>query len=103
MQPVAVHQRAKALAAQTKPARAGVRCGASAELQLTANAGRCECYSWARMRTAGNALASVDAAMLCKWSPQGGVQRFHAELNAAAFDCRLAASRTTGSECGLLP
>lgn len=30
-------------AAQTKPARAGVRCKASAELQLTANAGRCDC------------------------------------------------------------
>jgi len=29
-------------AAQTKPARAGVRCRASAELQLTANAGRSE-------------------------------------------------------------
>ena len=43
MQPVAVHQRAKALAAQTKPARAGVRCRASAELHLTANAGRCDC------------------------------------------------------------
>jgi len=43
MQPVAVHQRAKAHAAQMKPARAGVRCRASAELHLTANAGRCDC------------------------------------------------------------
>jgi len=29
-----------------------VRCRASAELQLTANAGRCEWYSRERMRTA---------------------------------------------------
>ena len=43
MQPVAVYQRAKALAAQTKPARAGVRCKASAEPHLTANAGHCDC------------------------------------------------------------
>ena len=57
MQPVAVPERAKALAAQTKPARAGVRCKASAEPHLTANAGRCEWYSRARMRTAANALA----------------------------------------------
>jgi len=57
MQHVAVPERAKALAAQTKPARAGVRCRASAEPHLTANAGRCELNSWARMRTAACALA----------------------------------------------
>ena len=44
-------------AAQTKPARAGVRCRVSAEPHLTANAGRCEWLSWARMRTAWSALA----------------------------------------------
>jgi len=49
-------------AAQTKPARAGVRCRASAEPHLTANAGRCECYSRARMRTAGSALAVAGAS-----------------------------------------
>ena len=50
-------------AVQTKPARAGGRCRASAELHLTANAGRCECYSRARMRTAGSALAAGVQAM----------------------------------------
>ena len=48
-------------AAQTKPARAGVRCRASAEPHLTANAGRCECYSRARMRNAGSVLAADGA------------------------------------------
>ena len=71
MQPVAVHQRAKALAAQTKPARAGVRCRASAELHLTANAGRCELNSWARMRTAACALASGDAECCANEALQG--------------------------------
>ena len=72
MQPVALHQRAKALLHKMKPARAGVRCRASAEPHLTANAGRCECYSRARMRTAGSTLATggaSDSAMLRKWSP----------------------------------
>ena len=70
MQPVALHQRAKAHAAQTKPARAGVRCRASAELHLTANAGRCELNSWARMRTAGSALAVKSGKCSCSLSAQ---------------------------------
>ena len=45
-------QAGESTAAQTKPFRAGVRCKASAEPHLTANAGRCEWLSWARMRTA---------------------------------------------------
>ena len=67
MQPVAVHQRAKALAAQTKPFRAGVRHRASAELQLTANAGRCEWLSWARIR----AVALLSESMAAQMEPAG--------------------------------
>ena len=59
---LAVALLSESIAAQMEPARAGVRCRASAELQLTENAGRCECYSRARMRTAACALASGDAA-----------------------------------------
>ena len=87
MQPVAVPERAKALAAQTKPARAGVRCKASAEPHLTANAGRCEWYSRARMRTAANALAVRHCCAneaLQGWCAAPGSEEQQIQLNADA-------------------
>ena len=54
-------------AAQTKPARAGVRCKASAELHLTANAGRCELNSWARML----AVALLNESIAAQMEPAG--------------------------------
>ena len=87
MQPVAVPERAKALAAQTKPARAGVRCRASAEPHLTANAGRCELISRARMRTAGSALAAGVQAMrhFAQVEPEGrNAVPSHSELQSRA-------------------
>ena len=80
-------------AAQTKPARAGVRCGASAEPHLTANAGRCELINWARMRIAGSVLAAGVQAMrhFAQVEPEGrNAVPSHSELQS-----RVGTKRTT--------
>ena len=87
-------------AAQTKPARAGVRCRASADPHLTANAGRCELNSWARMRTAALLSESIAAQM----EPEGRSEALgNAERYGVGCRSRLTAQKATCCGCSLLP